>query len=94
MRVQLPGTSANFSVSAEAVDHVLDLAALDAVGEVARTEQGGRRDDDGTELDAGEHDLPERHHVAEHEQHPVAAVDTFLLQPGRPAGTTATDSSA
>ena len=62
---------------------MLDVAALDPVGQVPRTEQGGGGDQDGAELDAGEHHLPQRRDVAEHEEHPVAAVDALGPQPGR-----------
>ena len=68
-------------MSALEVIDVAHLAAVDAVRQVARPQQGGGRDDDRAELDGGEHDLPERRDVAEHEEHAVTAVDADLLQP-------------
>ena len=55
-------------------DDVFHAAAGEAVGEVGLVQQGGGGDDDGAELDGGEHHLPQRHDVAEHEQDAVAAL--------------------
>ena len=62
-------------------DDVPDLAPGDPVGEVGRLQQRRRRDDHGPELHRGQDDLPQRRHVAEHQQHPVAAPDTEAAQP-------------
>jgi hypothetical protein len=62
-------------------DDVPDVTALDAVGQVAGAEQRGGRDHHDPELDRPQHDLPQRRDVAQHQQEPVAAVDTLLLEP-------------
>ncbi len=68
-------------------DHVLDAAARDAVPQVALREQGGGRDDHRTELDHGQHHVPQLDLVGEHEQDPVARLHAALAQPvGRAVG--------
>jgi hypothetical protein len=54
---------------------VFHAAAGEAVGEVGLVQERGGGDDDGAELDGGEHDFPERDDVAEHEQDAVTALD-------------------
>ena len=61
--------------------HMPDLAALDAVDEVFGGQQRGRGDHHRAELDRGEHGLPQRHFVAEHDQDALAALDALLAQP-------------
>ena len=58
-----------------------DLAPRDPVHQIGRLQQRGRRDDHGPELHRGQDDLPQRRHVAEHQQHPVAAPDAEAAQP-------------
>src|SRR5699024_9025594 len=53
-------------------DDVLDTAAGDPVAQVALGQQRGRGDDDGAELDHGEHDVPQFDLLGEHQQEPVA----------------------
>jgi len=66
---------------------VADLAALDAVLEVGAPEQGGGRADDRSQLDRGQHDLPQGGHVGEHHQHAVAPPDAQGAQMvGHPVG--------
>ena len=55
-------------------------AALEAVGEIDRRQQGGRRNDDGAELHGRQHHFPERRHVAQHQQHAVAALHAQRAQ--------------
>ena len=62
-------------------DDVPDLAPGDAVDQVGRLQQRRRRDDHGPELHRGQDDLPQRRHVAEHQQHPIAAPDAEAAQP-------------
>ncbi|MPM98400.1 hypothetical protein SDC9_145586 [bioreactor metagenome] len=62
-------------------DHVAHLAAVEAVLQVVGGEQHGGGDHHGAELDAAEHQLPQRQFVAEHEQHAVAALDAHVAQP-------------
>ena len=54
-------------------DDVARVAALDAVAQVGGAEQRRRRDDHRAELHRGQHRLPQRDLVAEHQQHAVAA---------------------
>ena len=63
-------------------DHqVPDLAAADAVLEVLRRQQGGGGNDHRAQLDGGQHHLPQRHLVAQHQQHPVAPGHAQGAQP-------------
>ena len=55
-------------------------ATLEAIGEIDRREQGGRRDDDGAEFHRRQHHFPERRHVAQHQQHAVAALHAQRAQ--------------
>ena len=61
--------------------HVLDAAALQPVAQVFGRQQHGGGDHHGAELDAGQHQLPQRQLVAEHQQHAVAALDALGTQP-------------
>ncbi|MNT69381.1 hypothetical protein D3C72_2076960 [compost metagenome] len=54
-------------------EHVLDQAAFEAIGEFLAVEEGGGGDDDGSQLHAGEQDLPEGSDVGEHHQEAIAA---------------------
>ena len=56
-------------------------AALHAVLQVGRPHQGSGGDHDDAQLDPGEHQFPEFHLVAEHDDHPVAAPHTLPAQP-------------
>ena len=86
MRVQLPGTSANFSVSADAV----------ITWRTWPRSMRSARSRGPSSVVAGMTTAPSLMQasitsqsgidVAEHEQHPVAAVDAFLLQPGGQLG--------
>ena len=69
-RVELAGVR-------RADDDVADAAALEAVPQVVGGEERGGRDDHRAELHAGEHHLPQRRHVAEHQEHGVAAPDAL-----------------
>ena len=62
------------------------LAAIHPVAQVVRAEQGARRDDDGSDLDAGEKGLPQFDLVAQHDEDPVVAADPFVAQPGGELG--------
>ncbi|MNQ49378.1 hypothetical protein D3C85_632880 [compost metagenome] len=61
-------------------DDVADPSAVEAVAQVFGGEQGGGGDDHGANLEGGQHDLPERHFVAEHQQDPLAALHAQLAQ--------------
>ena len=54
-------------------DDVAHVAALQAVAQVVGRQQRRRRDHDHPHLDGRQHEVPERHLVAEHHQQPVAA---------------------
>ena len=56
-------------------------AALHPVLEVGGTHQGGGGDHDDAQLDAGQHEFPEFHLVAEHDDHPVPAPHALPPQP-------------
>ena len=62
-------------------DDVPDLPAGHPVHQVGRLQQRGRRDDHRAELHRGQDDFPQRHDVAEHQQHPVAPSDAEVAQP-------------
>ena len=64
-------------------DDVPDIAPHETVGQVGGLQQRRGRDDHRAELHRGQDDLPQRRHVAEHEQHPVAAPDPEPAQPVR-----------
>ena len=67
--------------------HMARPSTLEAVGEIDRREQGGRGNDDGAQLHGGQHHFPERRHVAQHQQHAVAALDAQRAQSvGDPIG--------
>ena len=56
-------------------------AALHPVLQVRRPHQRGGGDHDDAQLDAGEHQFPEFHLVAEHDDHAVTAPHTLAAQP-------------
>ncbi|CAH0272793.1 hypothetical protein SRABI128_03438 [Microbacterium sp. Bi128] len=56
-------------------------AALHPVLEVGRSHQRGGGNHDDPQLDAGQHQFPELHLVAEHDDHPVPAPHTCPAQP-------------
>ena len=61
-------------------------AALEAVDQVVAAEQLRGRDHHRADLDAGQHQLPQRHLVAQHQQHPVAARNAQRFEPVRDPG--------
>ncbi|MCY1347415.1 hypothetical protein D9M69_335220 [compost metagenome] len=61
-------------------DDVADPAAVEAVAQVFGGEQGGGGDDHRADLERAQHDLPERHFVAEHQQDALAALHAELAQ--------------
>ena len=68
-------------------DHVARASALEPVGEIDRREQGGGGNDNGAQFHGRQHHLPERRHVAQHQQHPVAALHAQRAQSvGDPVG--------
>ena len=68
-------------------DRELHLPALHAVLHVLRRQQRGGRDHHGAELHGGQHDLPQRHLVAHHQQDAVPAAHTLRAQEvGGPVG--------
>ena len=56
-------------------DNVLHVAAGDAISQIIGGEQRGGGNDDRAQLDHGQHGLPQRRNVAEHEQHAVATLN-------------------
>ncbi len=66
--------------------HPRGAATFHAVLQVAGTHEGSGGDHDDAELDPGEHELPEFHLVAEHDDHMVAALDALAPQPVRELG--------
>ena len=64
-------------------DHRADLATINPVTQVCRPEQGGRRDEDRTELHRGERGLPQLDLIAEQDKDPGTASDALRPQPGR-----------
>ena len=80
-----PGVAALDAVELAGVaraDHgVPGVAALDAVAQVGGAEQRGARDHHGAEPDAGQDRLPQLDLVAQHQQHPVAALHAEPAQP-------------
>jgi hypothetical protein len=63
--------------------HMPDVTTLDAVREVIRAEHGCRRNDHHPELHRGQHHLPKRRDVAQHEQQPVTPPGPQVTQPVR-----------
>ena len=61
-------------------------AACEAVGEVGAGQQQRRRDHHHAELDRREHGFPQRHLVAQHQQHPVARLGAEARQEARDLG--------
>ena len=70
----------------------LDVAALDAIGEVRLGQQRGGRDDDGAELDRSEHHLPQRGDIAQRQEDAVAALDARARAASWRPGSTAAPS--
>jgi hypothetical protein len=69
-------------------DHMLDVAAVEAVAQVIAHQQRGGRDHHRAQLDQAQHRLPQRALVGQHQQHAVAAPHALGAQPvGRLAGT-------
>jgi hypothetical protein len=79
----IAGDLGEFSDLVGLCDHVAHVAAHHPVLQVGRLKQRRGRDDDRAELHRGEHDLPQRDDVAEHEQHVVAAPHPQATQPVR-----------
>ena len=61
--------------------HVAHVAALQPVLQIVGRKQHGGRDHHRAELDAGQHQLPQRQLVAQHQQHAVAAAHALGTQP-------------
>ena len=59
------------------------MASTDTVSQIGWREQRRRRDDHRPELHRREHGLPQRLHVAEHQQDAVVALDAETTQPVR-----------
>ena len=62
-------------------DDVPRPPAFEPVGEIDRRQQRRRRNDHRAELHRRQHRLPQRHYVAEHQQHPVATLHPQAAQP-------------
>ena len=59
---------------------MFDVAAIEPVAQVVGCQQRGGGNQHGAELDGREHDLPQRHLVAEHHQDAVATPDADVAQ--------------
>jgi len=59
---------------------VAGLAALEAIAQIFDGEQRGSGNDDRSQLHGRQHDLPDGHHVGQHDHDAVAAADAVLAQ--------------
>jgi len=61
-------------------NHVFDLSALQAVGQVVARQRHRGRHQHGAQLDPGQHDFPQLDPVRQHQQHPLAAPHAEIAQ--------------
>ncbi len=80
MRAKLPGRSANFAGLLGRGDHLGHAAARETVEQILAVEQRSRGNEHGAEFHGRQHHLPQRRHIAEHEQDAVAALDAERAQ--------------
>ena len=80
MRVRCAVELVEFPGLGRCRDDMARPASVEPVGEIVGCQQGRGRDDHGAQFHRRQHDFPQRHDVAEHQQDAVAAVDAESAQ--------------